>query len=123
MTPEEAQALEPGTTPEPWKPHPEFPSMAVNMGEMMAVALIPGKLEDHTTEDEANLALICAAPEMRATIAAQTWEYGVQWDADHISWLGTDLPECRRSVEENRENEDLSPSVVRRPVGPVEAVE
>lgn len=60
---------------------------------------------------------------MSATIAGLQWEYGVQWDSDHISWLGTALPECRRSVEANRENEDLSPSVVRRPVGPVEVVD
>ena len=72
---------------------------------------------------EHDVPLAAAAPDLAQTIAAQTWEYGVQWDTDHISWLGTSLPECRRSVEANRENEDLSPSVVRRLVGPAEVTE
>lgn len=124
--------LEPGTTPGPWEPHPDFPTMLVNISQKMAVTMTPGKPDDHTSEDVANRRLIAAAPDMRATIAAQTWEYGVEVRPDEDSewlrigpwWLTVEKARAYRGRAILRLGTPYSHDrVIRRPVGPVEVVE
>lgn len=88
MTPEEAIALEPGTTDGPWEhddvPGPgEDPTRATEVYPQDESGVIA-----YVQPNAADVALIAAAPDMRATIAAQTWEYGVEVRADEDSeWL------------------------------------
>ena len=82
MTPDNARDLLYGTTPGPWEPHPDYPTMLVNLSRKMAVAAIPGKPEDCTPEDEENLSLIAAAPTLAALRAEMNEEWGVRWPAD-----------------------------------------
>ncbi|WP_130841639.1 hypothetical protein [Corynebacterium neomassiliense] len=117
ITPDQARALLNGASPGPWD---EDTSNILNSdGDAL---LSDWSFGDPHWYNALDITLMAAAPDLAQAIAGMRWEYGVQWDEDHISWLGTNLPECRRSVEANRD-EDLSPWVVRRLVGPVEEVE
>ncbi|OLT55865.1 hypothetical protein BJF89_13845 [Corynebacterium sp. CNJ-954] len=126
MTPEEAQALEPGTTPGPWKAnHSQHGVSYVTEQEWYGHI---GSGENGHVEAEytpADADLIAAAPDMRATIAAQTWEYGVErsdrggppytvwYESEHAARQATQRPHLV----------DRDARLVRRPVGPVEVVE
>ena len=119
MTPEEAQALEPGTTPGPWgllyrDTHPNAIPTNIVVGEDEDILAESDHIDpDPLWEKPAgNLPLIAAAPDMRATIAAQTWEYGVE------SYLGTKWFRRQRIAEDHAEI--YGGILVRRPVGPVE---
>lgn len=118
MTPETARALEPGTTPGPWeaKSYP-YEGMVIWGGD------------DGLVESDADLALIAAAPDMRATIAEMRWEYGVEDAYGVTAWMVCDYPEGAQDSEtEAREylstfGPDSIARLVRRPVGDVEVVE
>jgi hypothetical protein len=137
MTPEEAQALEPGTTPGPWTArHGSDNTSYVQEAEWFSAigSAEFGHVEAEYTPADANL--IAAAPDMRATIANLRWEYGVEQDnpmCNHIEH-GADPTQCRtiawapdedtaRSHAAMRFRADRHPRIVRRMVGPVEVVE
>jgi len=123
MTPEEAKALEPGTTPGPWTMHRYVPEDFIRVtGEDLT------DIADNGIVKDADAYLIAAAPEMRATIAAQTWEYGVEWDSPHSPGVRLIEWPWRRAEDDAREFMTSSPALqnprlVRRLVGPVETVD
>lgn len=137
MTPEEARALEPGTTDEPWKllyrdTHPNAIPANVIIGEdEEALATYDDGYGGNPewANPSGNLPLIAAAPDMRATIAAQTWEWGVEDAYGDTAWMVCDHYEGTQDSEtEAREylstfGPDSIARLVRRPVGPVEVVE
>ncbi|MGN0097206.1 MAG: hypothetical protein ACI38U_14225 [Corynebacterium sp.] len=115
MTPEEAQALEPGTTPGPWA-HDEVPGPGED--PTRATEVYPqdeSGVIAYVQPNAADVALIAAAPDMRATIAAQTWQWGRRGGGG-IEWHDTEAG-ARHHVAV------AQGGLVRRPVGPVEAVE
>lgn len=125
MTPEEAIALEPGTTPGPWTASECTGFIAAAEGERPVLTAERG---DWWCEEDHRLA--AAAPDMRATIATQTWEYGVQVETSPGNWILTGSPwePSREDAEAEMNNPNVVPSgwnarLVRRPVGPVEVVE
>lgn len=129
MTPEEARALEPGTTPGPWEWKDNcaegLSSRAYDsLGNDTHHALETWDGDSYASwvvASDEDKALIAAAPDMRATIAVQTWEYRIEewggnywypcaeWDGDASLFDGYTAREGER--------------LVRRPVGPVEVVE
>lgn len=132
MTPEEAQALEPGTTPGPWKArHGSDNTSYVQEAEWLSAigSAEFGHVEAEYTPADANL--IAAAPDMRATIAALRWEYAVEvrpdedsewqhagpwWDTIEKAraWRGTAVIRIGQPYPQDR--------IVRRPFGPREVV-
>lgn len=123
MTPEEARALEPGTTPVPWEVKTGHGDDADVWIESSGVTYPDGEprqiCETTFVDNWADLGLMAAAPDMRATIAAQTWEWGtlVPEHDDAPVWWPTEK-EARRAADE-----DAMIRLVRRAVGPVEVVE
>lgn len=129
MTPETAQSLEPGTTPGPWRT--TYDNEVIESNTSTVLYNTDGAVEwGHNIEHD--VPLIVAAPDMRATIAAQTWEYGVEVRGDEdIEWLriGPWWP----TVEKARAYRGHAilrlgtpyshDRVIRRLVGPVEVVE
>lgn len=141
MTPEEARALEPGTTDEPWKllyrdTHPNAIPANVIIGEdEEALATYDDGYGGNPewANPSGNLPLIAAAPDMRATIAALRWEYGVEQDnvtCNHIEH-GADPTRCRfvtwcpdentaRIAADMPHRADRHPRIVRRLVSAIE---
>lgn len=136
MSPEEAQALEPGTTPGPWEAY-TVPGdrttadyVAVSLGDREMV--VPPRNGGMGTALDAHL--IAAGPDMRATIAAMEWQYGVERD-DVTSNPDPSHPGPRRWVQWCASEDyartavnavfrrDRRPRLVRRIVGPVEVAE
>lgn len=124
MTPEEARALEPGTTPGPWTASECTGFIAAAEGERPVLTAGRG---DWWCEEDHRLAT--AAPEMRATIASQAWEWGVEDAYGDTAWMVCDHYEGTQDSEtEAREYlSTFGPGsiarLVRRLVGPVEVVE
>lgn len=96
MTPETAQALEPGTTPGPWEAYdPGDGTARMYAGEVEEARPLLHGIGDpgytscvYFTRQDGEL--IAAAPDMLATIAAQTWEYAVEVRPDEDSeWQHT----------------------------------
>lgn len=95
MTPEEAQALEPGTTSGPWHSlHEEWededgtPCEQFNVIAGGDAILETIDFDPANHNPRANTALAAAAPDMRATIAAMTYEYRAQyWEAVWDRWV------------------------------------
>ena len=116
ITPDQADQWTHGTTDGPWEPHPDYPTMLVNLDQKMEVAAIPGNPDDCTPEDEANLALIAAAPDLAQTIAGMRWEYGVEQATGTKQWFGS------RPMAEAYAEARGAFRLVRRLVGPVEEV-
>lgn len=124
MTPEEARALEHGTTPGPWTASECTGFIAAAEGERPVLTAERG---DWWCEEDHRLAT--AAPDMRATIAALRWEYAARWPDGSFA----NLEDPAASSEEtfwtwNRKEvqdaaAELGCSLVRRPAGPVEVVE
>lgn len=136
MTPEEAIALDPGTTDGPWEaydPGDGTARMYAGEGEEARPLLHNVDSDPHTacvyfTREDGEL--MAAAPDMRATIATQTWEYGVQVETAPGNWILTGSPwkPSREDAEAEMNNPNVVPSgwnarLVRRPAGPVEVVE
>lgn len=136
MTPEEAQALDPGTTDGPWEaydPGDGTARMYAGEGEEAKLLLHNIDSDPHTacvyfTREDGEL--IAAAPDMRATIAALEWEWAVQVETSPGHWLTTGSPWqlSREGAEAEMNNPNVVPSrwkarLVRRSVGPVEVVE
>lgn len=130
MTPEEAQALETGTTPGPWHAlHEEWDDEDGTPCERFCVIaggdaiLETIDFDPRYHDPKANVALAAAAPDMRATIAALEWEYRAEVRADQNSqWhpvtrWSTEWPlRCGVTVGDRER-------IVRRRVGPVEVVD
>ena len=133
MTPETARALEPGTTPGPWKllyrsEHPNAAPDNVVMGrDEVELANDGHGYDPEWTNPAGDLPLIAAAPDMRATIAALEWEYQVQTQSRAGTWINATPEEpWMDEVTARWVMEAYTPSrarLVRRPVGPVEVVE
>lgn len=138
ITPDHAKALLDGATPGPWEaydPGDGTARMYAGEGEEARPLLHNVDNDPHTECVYFTLQdgeLIAAAPDMLATIAAQTWEYGVEVrDDEDIEWLriGPWWP----TVEKARAYRGHAilrlgtpyshDRVIRRPVGPVEVVE
>ena len=119
MTPEEAQALDPGTTPGPWEAYTvpgdrttaDYAAVSLDDREMV----VPPRNGGMGTALDAHL--IAAAPDMRATIAAQTWEYGVEQATGTTRWFRS------KAMADAHAETYGAYLLVRRPVGPVEVVE
>ncbi|MGP5931643.1 hypothetical protein [Corynebacterium glyciniphilum] len=134
MSPEEAQALEPGTTPGPWEAY-TVPGdrttadyVAVSLGDREMV--VPPRNGGMGTALDAHL--IAAGPDMRATIAAMEWQYGVEVRPDEDSewlrigpwWPTVEKARAYRGHAILRLGTPYSHDrVIRRLVGPVEVVE
>ncbi|MGP9720946.1 hypothetical protein [Corynebacterium sp. AOP40-4SA-5] len=127
MTPEEARALEPGTTPGPWEAYDPGDGTArlyAGEGDDSRLLLHNVDSDPHTacvyfTREDGEL--MAAAPDMRATIAALEWEYRVE-ASTHNGWHSVtkwseEWPLHDRCTPHDNER------IVRRPVGPVEVVE
>ncbi|MGO1992981.1 MAG: hypothetical protein ACTH2Y_14235 [Corynebacterium sp.] len=121
MTPEEARALEHGTTPGPWTASECTGFIAAAEGERPVLTAERG---DWWCEEDHRLA--AAAPDMRATIAAQTWEYRAQYREVWGAWLDvtrwTNEEEARLSLTPYQ-MKNATTRLVRRLVGPVEVEE
>lgn len=116
MTPEDARAIEPGTTPGPWTARHGSDNTSYVREEEWFSAIGSaefGHVDAEYTPADANL--IAAAPDMRATIAAQTWQWG-RLGGGGVEWHNTEAA-ARQHVAVARGG------LVRRPVGPVEVVE
>lgn len=139
MTPETAQALEPGTTPGPWEAYdPGDGTARMYAGEGDNARPLIHDCDDTTWcssgvyFDRADGDLIAAAPDMRATIAACRIEYGVEVRPDeHSEWQHVgpwwDTPEQARAWRGRATLRIGQPyphdRIVHRLVGPVEVVE
>ncbi|WP_312981026.1 hypothetical protein [Corynebacterium sp.] len=140
MTPETARALEPGTTPGPWewREHKHTPYKVEgpdrdyqSLGTADSHALHTQDAEDYASwfvgSDE-DKALIAAAPDMRAYIASQTWEWRAEIFEDG-AWMDVwgewwdEGETAREDFQFITEHLGRSARLVRRPVGPVEVVE
>lgn len=124
MTPEEAIALEPGTTPGPWTASECTGFIAAAEGERPVLTAERG---DWWCEEDHRLA--AAAPDMRTTIAALRWEYAVEnsdgdfLDLNDDAYSGVEvLWTWHRTVAEEVQATHGG-TIVRRLVGPVEVVE
>ena len=68
--------------------------------------------------------LAAAAPDMLATIVAQTWQYGAQCDScNRLIWRVRQEDAENLATSMSRMYPECSYRLVRRPVGPVETVE
>lgn len=138
MTPETARSLEHGTTPGPWEaydPGDGTARMYAGEGEDSRLLLHNVDSDPHTacvyfTREDGEL--MAAAPDMRATIAAQTWEYAVEVRPDEDSewqntgpwWPTVEKARAYRGHAILRLGTPYSHDrVIRRLVGPVEVVE
>ncbi|WP_312979568.1 hypothetical protein [Corynebacterium sp.] len=135
MTPEEARALEPGTTPGPWY---AFRSDDPDDDMYEVLGTNPHRPNTHPILVDLILGpdafLIAAAPDMRATIAAQTWEHGVEMDdvtsnpdpsnpgpRRRVQWCASE--DYARTAVSAVFRQDRNPRLVRRLVGAVEVVD
>ena len=107
QTPEDAQSLDPREDHGPWT--------ATGMGIVLdsdgtpLVSCPDGNMGQQVAD------LVAASPDMRATIAAQTWEWGRRGGGG-VEW--------HRTEEAARHHVRVAQGdLVRRPVGPVEVVE
>ena len=126
MTPEEAQALNPGTTDGAWEAY-TVPGdrttgdyVAVSLGDREMV--VPPRNGGMGTALDAHL--IAAAPDMLATIAAQTWQYGAQCDScKRLIWRVRREDAEGLAVSMSRMHPECSYRLVGRPVGPAEVID
>lgn len=137
MTPEEAQALEPGTTPGPWEWKDNCDKRLNvrdydSLGNDTQHALETQDCEDYSSwvvASDEDKALIAAAPDMRATIAALRWEYGViyedegEWPMVPGSWWPSRDAAIIIHRRMNLDGSAPAHRLVRRLVGPVEEAE
>ncbi|MGN0095063.1 MAG: hypothetical protein ACI38U_03275 [Corynebacterium sp.] len=113
MTPETAQTLEPGATPGPWGVE-RYDGLGAPITNSIGPIMSSCNCDGLYVEDaDANLA--AAAPDMRAYIATQTWQWG-QLGGGGVEWHDTEAG-ARHHVKA------AQGVLVRRPVGPVEVVE
>lgn len=127
MTPEEAIALEPGTTPGPWY---AFRSDDPDDDMYEVLGTNPHRPNTHPILVDLILGpdafLIAAAPDMRSYIAAQTWEYRViitREGRPTIVGEWTDEESAREDYQFAKARRGRDVYLVRRPVGPVEVAE
>lgn len=144
MTPEEAIALKPGTTPGPW--HSVYyedenreivpDGIVSEMSDLDEEGYPSGNISVFRSgpANREDGLLAAAAPDMRATIAAMQWEYGVEQD-DVTSNPDPSHPGPRRWVQWCASEDyartavsavfrrDRHPRLVRRLVGDVQEVE
>lgn len=129
MTPEEAQALEPGTTPGPWEWKDDCSEglgarAYDSLGNDTHHALETQDAEDYASwvvASDEDKALIAAAPEMRTIIASLRWEYAIESQWSTGDWANTTgwFPTPERAQAELF-LDDMPTRLIRRLVGNAE---
>lgn len=121
ITPEQARKWRDDARPGPWYAHtnPDDPDETFIYDEdgHMCIAVEPAGSDYR----EADLHLAAAAPDLAQTIAAQTWEYGVEYLGRVTHWGSREFAE--NDLEEYLEVGVFLARLVRRLVGPVEVAE
>ncbi|WP_041629855.1 hypothetical protein [Corynebacterium variabile] len=111
ITPDQARELLDGATPGPWD---EDANILNHDGDPL---LSDGSFGDPNWYNVRDLTLMTAAPDLAHTIAAQTWEYGVEQAIGTTQWFGS------RQMAEAHAQVHGCFRLVRRLVGPVEEAE
>jgi hypothetical protein len=112
ITPDQADRLKKNATSGPWTAYREYPEY------FMQVYSDKDKsgITDNGVVEDADAALIAAAPDLAQTIAGMEWEWGVLRPWGETSWF--------QKEEHAREwQKELGTPLVRRLVGPVEEAE